>query len=140
MRLAMIAGLAMSVAVVEWGQAPPPGTRPEGDRLIASLDGRTLFVTYCAVCHGRSADGHGPMAAVLNVHVPDLTEIAKKNGGKFPFERVRRRIDGTELAGIGHGTKEMPIWGPIFSQVTTDRDFGKVRINNLTKYLESIQK
>jgi hypothetical protein len=82
----------------------------------------------------------GPMAAVLKVHVPNLTEIAKRNGGQFPFERTARRIEGTEPRSVAHGTKEMPIWGPLFSQVTTDQDFGKVRIHNLTKYLQSIQK
>jgi hypothetical protein len=33
----------------------------------------------------------------------------------------------------------MPIWGPIFSQVERDQDWGRVRIANLGKYLESIQ-
>jgi len=113
---------------------------PEGGHLIPSLDGHTLFLTYCAVCHGKAADGQGPMAPVLKVRVPDLTGIAKRHGGKFPFELVERRIDGTESGVVGHGTKEMPIWGPIFSQVTSDQDFGKVRIYNLTKYLQGIQR
>jgi mono/diheme cytochrome c family protein len=116
------------------------GQTPEGDHLIPSLDGHTLFLTYCAVCHGKAADGQGPMAPVLKVRVPDLTGIAKRHGGKFPFELVEKRIDGTEGGVVGHGTKEMPIWGPIFSQVTSDQDFGKVRIYNLTKYLQGIQK
>jgi len=132
MKLAL-AGLLMCAGV--WGQAPQ-----EGEHLIPSLDGHALFLTYCAVCHGKAADGTGPMAAILKVRVADLTGIAKRNGGRFPFERIERRIDGTEAAGAGHGTKEMPIWGPIFSQVTSDQDFGKVRIYNLTKYLQSIQK
>jgi hypothetical protein len=33
----------------------------------------------------------------------------------------------------------MPVWGPIFSQVTTDVDYGRVRIDNLARYLTSIQ-
>jgi hypothetical protein len=114
--------------------------KPDAERLIPSLDGPTLYTTYCAICHGKAADGHGPMAPVLKVHVPDLTEIARRNGGTFPLARVQKTIDGTESAGLGHGTREMPIWGPIFSQVTSDRDYGKVRIYNLAKYLESIQK
>lgn len=99
----------------------------------------TLHGILC-VCHGKAADGHGPMASILKARVPDLTAIAKKNGGIFPFTRVQKTIDGTESAGLGHGTREMPIWGPLFSQVTTDQDFGKVRIYNLAKYLQSIQK
>jgi len=33
----------------------------------------------------------------------------------------------------------MPIWGPIFHQIEEDVDRGHVRIENLVKYLESIQ-
>jgi mono/diheme cytochrome c family protein len=136
----MILGFAFGLAVVGLGQTPAPGARPEGDHLIPSLDGQALFLNYCAVCHGRAADGTGPMAPVLKLKVADLTVITKRNGGKFPFERVQKRIEGTGSAELGHGTKEMPIWGPIFSQVTTDQDFGKVRIYNLTKYLQGLQK
>ena len=136
MRLIIVFACAALLAA----QPQSPGQRPEGDHLIPSLDGQTLFLTYCAVCHGKAADGQGPMAPILKVRVPDLTEITKRHGGKFPFERVQKRIDGTDPAVVGHGTREMPIWGPIFSQVTTDQDFGKVRVYNLTKYLQSIQK
>lgn len=121
-------------------QAQIPGCDPQSQRLIPSLDGPTLYVTYCAVCHGQDATGHGPMASILKTPVPDLTRIAKHNGGAFPFERVADVIDGTRLSGLGHGTSEMPIWGPIFSQITSDRDYGRVRLYNLTKYLETIQK
>jgi mono/diheme cytochrome c family protein len=33
----------------------------------------------------------------------------------------------------------MPIWGPIFHQIESDVDWGNVRVENLVKYLESIQ-
>jgi hypothetical protein len=39
----------------------------------------------------------------------------------------------------GHGTREMPVCGPIFSQVDRDQDLGRVRIDNLARYLESLQ-
>jgi mono/diheme cytochrome c family protein len=39
-----------------------------------------------------------------------------------------------------HGTRELPVWGPIFHQVEEDVDRGNVRLENLVKYLESIQK
>lgn len=118
-----------------WAQNPP-----EAEHLIPSLDGPTLYLTYCAVCHGKTGVGNGPMASVLKTQVPNLTKIAKRNGGAFPFSRVQKIVDGTESMGLGHGTREMPIWGPIFSRVADDRDYSKVRIYNLTKYLESIQK
>lgn len=113
---------------------------PEQQHVIPALDGPTLFMTYCAVCHGARADGRGPMAPILKSAVPDLTKIAERNGGVFPLARVQKIIAGTEPSGLGHGTREMPVWGPLFSQITSDRDYGKVRLYNLAKYLESIQK
>ena len=56
----------------------------------------------------------------------------------FPSARVRKMISGDEVL-ASHGSREMPIWGPIFHQVEEDRDFGAVRLENLAKYLESIQ-
>jgi len=39
-----------------------------------------------------------------------------------------------------HGSKDMPIWGPVFHQIEFDRDLGNVRLENVTRYLESIQR
>jgi hypothetical protein len=33
----------------------------------------------------------------------------------------------------------MPVWGPIFHQIEEDVDRGYVRLENLVKYLQSIQ-
>jgi hypothetical protein len=33
----------------------------------------------------------------------------------------------------------MPIWGTIFHQIQQDRDYGEVRLQNVTDYLKSIQ-
>ena len=121
-------------------QAQQDSANSSAQHVIPSLDGLTLYTTYCAVCHGQAADGRGPMAPILKTSVPDLTVIAKRNGGVFPLERVENIIAGTETSGLGHGTRRMPIWGPLFSQITSDRDYGKVRLYNLAKYLEGIQK
>jgi len=32
-----------------------------------------------------------------------------------------------------------PIWGPIFHEVEADQDWGEVRLDAITKYIESIQ-
>jgi mono/diheme cytochrome c family protein len=108
-------------------------------RLIKSLEGAALYKAYCAVCHGRDATGNGPMARMLRVSPPDLTRIADRNGGAFPMARVERIIAGEDPLTSGHGTREMPLWGPIFSQVGQDQDLGRVRIDNLTRYLIGIQ-
>jgi mono/diheme cytochrome c family protein len=109
------------------------------ERLIDSIKGPDLFATYCAVCHGADAKGNGAVAATLKVAPPDLTKFAVRNGGKFPRARLNGIISGEVPIVKGHGTKEMPIWGPIFSEVTRDQDLGRVRIDNLARYIESIQ-
>lgn len=65
--------------------------------------------------------------------------MAKNNKGQFPAERVRKTILGDDVL-ASHGSREMPVWGPIFHQVEADQDFGEVRVRNLVEYLRSIQK
>jgi mono/diheme cytochrome c family protein len=109
------------------------------ERLIYSVKGPDLFRAHCAACHGSDGKGGGPVAPTLKTKPADLTVIAKNSGGKFPSERVRRIITGDEPSLLSHGSREMPIWGPIFHQIEADQDFGNVRLENLVKYLESIQ-
>lgn len=108
-------------------------------RLIDSIQGPNLYQAYCAVCHGPDAKGRGPMAAFLKTAPSDLTRISIRNGGMYPLAKVRRIISGEESLPGGHGTRQMPIWGPIFSQVAWDQDLGRVRIDNLARYLETLQ-
>ncbi len=96
--------------------------------LIGSLRGADLFVSYCASCHGRDGKGNGPMASALKVPPSDLTRIAIRNQGTFPLAKVEKIIEGANQPGVGssstggHGSRDMPVWGPIFSRVTvTDR-------------------
>ena len=119
--------------------AQNPKEEDKSTRLIDSIQGPALYRAYCAVCHGTDAKGSGPMAKALKKAPGDLTHIAARNGGEFPLARVRNVISGEEVLSSGHGTREMPVWGPIFSQVGPDQDLGRVRIDNLARYLESLQ-
>lgn len=114
--------------------------RPEfpKDKGFDSVEGQALYGTYCAVCHGDDGKGGGPMAKVLKTLPPDLTHIWMRSGGRFSLERVQKIISGEAEVGA-HGTSEMPLWGPIFSQGVWDQDLGRIRIYNLAKYLEKIQ-
>lgn len=105
-------------------------------QLISSVQGADLFHAYCATCHGDSGKGDGSLASFLDVKVTDLTTISKRSGGVFPEKRVYNIIAGKEVL-KGHGTREMPIWGPIFHQ--KDDDLGKLRLKNVTSYVQSIQ-
>src|SRR5262245_29004580 len=75
----------------------------EDSKLIGSLEGRDLYREYCAVCHGTDAKGGGPMAGSLKTGPADLTKIAVRNQGQFPFLKVQRIISGDEAMSAGHG-------------------------------------
>jgi len=121
--------------------ADRPGTEPAPTaKVIESLQGPALFQAYCAVCHGKEGKGGGPMAMALKANPPDLTRMAARNRGKFPLARVQKIILSGEEIPAGHGTREMPVWGPVFSQITWDEDLGRMRVYNLAKYIESLQR
>ncbi|MGA8305887.1 MAG: c-type cytochrome [Candidatus Acidiferrales bacterium] len=110
----------------------------EYQQLIRSVEGPDLFRAYCASCHGKDGKGNGPVAPTLKATVPDLTIIAVSNDGNFPVARMKRIIMGEGMI-TSHGSREMPVWGPIFHQVEEDVDRGNVRVENLIAYLQSIQ-
>ena len=107
-------------------------------RMTRSLEGVDLFREYCAVCHGVTAKGDGPAADALKKHPTDLTQLARKNGGKFPVLAVQMTIKGSNSI-IEHGTREMPMWGTIFSQSGSQKDLGDMRVTSVLKYIEDFQ-
>jgi len=106
--------------------------------------GRDLFQRHCAVCHGASATGTGPMAPVLTIQPTALTALAVRNGGVFPVARVAMRIDGRDPL-VSHGSP-MPVYGDFFVGPET---FGKTEtgqpllttrpVGDLIAWLASIQ-
>src|ERR1035437_3577167 len=96
----LLLGCALSCAVVSGASAraqTKPRTRSQYERLIYSVKGPDLFRAHCAACHGSDGKGGGPVAPALKAKVPDLTVLAKNNGGKFPTARVRQFISGDEV-------------------------------------------
>ena len=117
---------------------PAPVTPTLDQRTNIPLDGVRIFRTYCASCHGIGGNGDGPVAPALKTKVPQLTTLAQRNGGMFPADQLRRIISGEGIP-AAHGSRKMPVWGPIFHQIEYDRDLGYVRLQNVTEYLRTIQ-
>jgi mono/diheme cytochrome c family protein len=92
-------GLMVALALV----AADPVLAQDADR------GARLFEDSCAVCHGLSLRGNGPMAELLLVPPPDLTRIAERYGGSFPRVGMAWKIDGRDPI-VGHGG-DMPLFG-----------------------------
>ena len=72
--------------------------------------GQTDYDARCSICHGKDAKGDGVFNQALKVAPPDLTLLARKNGGAFPVERISGIIDG-RIEIVSHGPRDMPIWG-----------------------------
>lgn len=110
-------------------------------KLIASMEGKDLYLAYCASCHGKDGKGGGPVAASLKGPLADLTTIAKRRRGKFPREEMEKMILAEKPGSrTGHGSEEMPVWGPVFRKVENDQDLGLVRVRRVVEYLMSIQR
>jgi len=105
--------------------------------------GELEYQNHCAVCHGVDGKGYGIMTKFLTISPSDLTQIAKRNAGRFSFWQVYRVIDGREEV-RGHGTRKMPIWGARFQAEAKGSDPGSQsqaagRILGLVFYLQHIQ-
>ena len=106
----------------------------------AAQEGQRLYEYYCRSCHGLEGTGDGPTAEVLKGRPVDLTALARRNGGKFPLERVTRNIDGRDPT-PAHGN-EMPIWGLGFQDPSSDANQEEEvqrRISRLVAYLRTLQ-
>ena len=80
--------------------------QPRGERVDF---GKREFDTNCASCHGHGGKGDGPLTELLTKRPPDLTQLARRNGGVFPLTRMYDVIDGADVP--AHGGRDMPVWG-----------------------------
>ena len=109
--------------------------------------GKKEYDVQCSICHAADAKGNGFLGATLKVVPPDLTVLAKKNGGVFPADRVSGVIDGrVQIA--SHGAPEMPVWGTRYAVNAAERFFDipydqeayvRARVLLLVDYLNRIQ-
>jgi mono/diheme cytochrome c family protein len=130
--LAALGALLAAPASAQTAAAPPADE--------SRISGRSVFTSYCASCHGQSARGDGPVAAFLKRKPADLTQIASRNNGTFPADRVSGMIDGRQVVRT-HGDSEMPVWGDAFGKSITNADERgiKAKISALVDYLDSVQ-
>ena len=125
----LMACIAGAGPVVDQSQLPPT-YMPSGER---------MYKEYCASCHGADAKGHGPLAPLLKTPPPDLTTLAKRHLGKFPYDYVSNVLEfGPGVP--AHGSSDMPTWGPIFRYYDNQNErVVQQRIRNLCNYLASLQ-
>ena len=113
----------------------------------AVILGKSSYNKLCAHCHGKDAKGGGEVAALFKVPPANLTKLAERADGRYPFPDVYHIIvNGMEQR--GHGDAEMPIWGDFFlADSLEDRGVSATdavyiasgRILSLVYYLETLQ-
>ena len=142
--LTMVAVAALAMATLAQNQP----AKQEGGKEIKHVpvkqtspaSGVEMYKSYCAVCHGVDGKGNGPAASALKVPPTDLTTLSTKNNGKYPSMRVASILRGEDTL-AAHGTKDMPIWGNLFWNLSSGHEPEvQQRVSNLNKYLESLQK
>lgn len=110
----LASALLVSVSIVtEAQQGSSRAQRQKADSATKVDFGKQQFDTKCASCHGLKGKGDGPVKAWLTKSPPDLTTLAKGNGGILPVEAMYSIIEGGKGPAV-HGTRDMPVWGAAF--------------------------
>jgi len=132
----LLTAVALLAAGAALSRSAPPEQKPDE---AAAAKGRIIYQRYCGNCHGTGARGDGPLASELRTPPTDLTRLAVKNGGRFPFAAVTQAVDGRKST-RGHGAPDMPVWGEVFPKTSgTDSPSVESAVGRLTHYLWSIQ-
>jgi len=130
--MAVLVASALGVGVGAQGPVTREPTLPK------TTVGSELFRFYCSNCHGLDARGR-PATSTMGTPSSNLTLLALKNGGIFPRDAVRGVIMHGGGKGNANGTSDMPVWGAIFRAFEPNDTLVEVRIDNLVRYIESLQ-
>ena len=109
--------------------------------------GKQDFDKHCSSCHGQIGEGSGWLSVFLTQEPPNLTLLAKQNGGILPFERLYNSVAGNQIP--IHGPSDMPAWGSTFRSEAKEQTVGilydpeavaKTRILLLLEYINRLQR
>jgi mono/diheme cytochrome c family protein len=138
MRSTILSAVLLSVLLIASAKGAPAVDDTLPSNAVPS--GKAMYRQYCATCHGVEAKGDGPYAPMLKVPPPNLTTLAKRHDGKFPYDYVTEVLRFGPGPTIAHGSADMPTWGPIFQYLDKNNERAvRQRIKNLCDYLASLQ-
>jgi mono/diheme cytochrome c family protein len=125
-------------AVSGWSTVVDRVAAPAGV-VTAPNAGEEMYAAYCVGCHGEDGLGYGRYSSGCTVPPSDLTQLARKNHGIYPAEKVRTVLrQGTGQAPAGRGY--MPIWEPLLKVLNGDGPgVTEVRIRSLAEYVRTLQ-
>ena len=139
----LLSALLLSVATLTMGQETQPTIKKVPITRTSASSGSEMYKEYCAACHGPGGKGDGPAASAFKTPPADLTTLAKRHGGNYPDTYVTTVLDYGVQEAKAHGSKDMPVWGPLFGSISGSRSASalevKQRISNMSDYLKSLQ-
>lgn len=110
-----VAGLSLALPPLTVEAYPTTYLRSPTPYQAASIaDGRTLFATYCAACHGRTGQGDGPEAAGLPRKPVDLTDphLGQHTAGDILWW-LTHGIPKSGMPGFGDRLSEAERWDTV---------------------------
>ena len=134
-KLLIMLAICVLVVLPVYAQTVKPATIQP----TSAASGEEMYKEYCAVCHGLDGMGKGPAAPAMTKPPTDLTAMARKNNGAFPATRVMESIRG-DLYTPAHCSKDMPVWGRLFSSLDSNTGLVQLRLSNLTNHIKTMQK
>lgn len=108
----LVAGLGVALPPLAVEAYPTTYRRSAVPYQAASIaDGRTIFATHCAACHGRTAEGDGPEAAGLRRRPANLTEphVGQHTAGDILWW-LTHGIPKSGMPGFGDRLSEAERW------------------------------
>jgi mono/diheme cytochrome c family protein len=101
--------------------------------------GQQMYQQYCTACHGAKADGEGPAASACTIRPADLRTLARRHGGKFPYNHFYAVLQfGAAMP--SHGSADMPIWLPVLASLDEGHEaIAQQRMHNIASYVASLQ-
>ena len=130
-------GFLLAVFAVGAQDTSAPNDLPK--ETPSAAHGKQTYREYCAACHGSDGRGMGPAASALKTPPADPSTLAKRHGGKFPYDYVADIVRfGKPI--VAHGSNDMPVWGPIFAVRDNFNEAAvRQRIKNLCEFLATLQ-
>ena len=118
----------------------------QGQGTTRADPGKREFEARCASCHGVGGKGNGSISDLLRHSPPDLTQLARRNGGILPVERIYESITGDAVK--SHGSRDMPVWGTVYrtdaasyyAELPYDPEaYVRARVLALVEYISRLQ-
>lgn len=100
--------MSASLAAMTAASLQSVSAQAADDNEAASARGRTLFETYCVLCHGVGGKGDGRAASLQKVRPSDLTASSRSDAYKLQII-----TDGGAALSRSEG---MPAWKSVLSQ------------------------